>query len=154
MNDALGVASRAVCAEIWSAFSIQNRFSEDRPGGVAGAKKQNVVVSWHVRFLNSLLVAAARTAARNFRFRALRFDRADKRAQELTVDLRGETFDIKSLACKKFARVCNAINASRLDVHLLKSSGGEFIAILVFIQGACDTSHPQQYTLPNLDRKS
>src|SRR5271157_1811962 len=147
MNRAFGVASRAVCGEMRNAFSVQNRFREDRPGGVAGAKKQDVIVLGHARFLNSLLVAAARTAARSLCFGARGLDRADKCAQELAVNLRGESFDIKPLACKKFARVFHAIDASWLDIHLLKSSGGEFAAIFAFIQSACDTSHPQQYTL-------
>src|SRR5271155_2439866 len=134
MNDAFGMAPCAVRGEMRRAFSVQNRFSEDRPGRVTGTKKQNVVVSRHARFLNSLLVTAARTAARGLRFGVRGLDRADKRAQEFAVDLRGESFNIKPLACKKFARVFHAINARGLDVHLLKSGRGKLVAIFAFLQ--------------------
>ncbi len=74
---------------------------------------------------------------------------SDKRAHELAIDLRSERIDIEPLARKKFASVFDAINTRGLNIHLLETGAGEFVAIIVFIKRSGNAADPQQNALAN-----
>src|SRR5947199_7188441 len=80
----------------------------------------------------------------------LRLRRAHKRAHEFSIHLRRERIHIQPFFGEELARVFHAVNARRLNLHLLETSGRELVAILVFFERSCHAPYEQQDVLPSL----
>src|SRR5581483_751763 len=105
----------AVRCEARRALKIQNGSGLNRSSRIAGAQKIGHCNVWASP---PRLVAAVRpTAGLNAR----RLYCADECAQELLVHLRSETIDVDSRSRQKLSGILDLINASWLDLDLLKS---------------------------------
>src|SRR4029078_5349546 len=92
---------------------------------------------------------AVRAAAR---FSNQRFLCAYEGAHETAIDFRRQRVSIQTGTRKEGRRVFRTIDARRLDVDGVESCPGENALVFLFLEGACNASHPELHVASNVGR--